>query len=27
MKDISIVKGRERGGTGVCERPVEEGVY
>jgi len=26
-KDISVVKSRERGGTGVCEGSVEEGVH
>ena len=26
-EDISVVKGRERGSTGVCEGSVEEGVY
>ena len=26
-QDLPIVKSRERGGTGVCERLAEEGVY
>ena len=26
-EDISIVKSRERGTTGVCERPVKKEVY
>ena len=26
-EDISIVKSRKRGSTGVCERSAEEGVY
>ena len=26
-EDISIIKSRKRGGIGVCEGPVEEGIY
>ena len=26
-QDLSVVKSRERGGTRICERSVEKGVY
>ena len=26
-QDLPIVKSRERGGTGVCEKSVDEGIY